>query len=394
MFSSFARFENDCFQQWFTEPVLLRNLQRQASVADLSAANRAAQDFWVLYWYRIWQQSSPSSREQLALGHLTAYLQESCYWVAQHTARQLNGVQFGVSDCFQIAIATVPTLLARYNPNQGASLSTYAGLCFRHTIRDVLRQQREVETRSDWGLLRKASQKQIVEALQALGLGSEQIANYRLVWMAYKTCWTDRTFNNRQLSRPDGETWQAIASFYNDCQGSAVSGATVERWLQDLAGALRRYLQPTVTSLNLPKFEGGGEWQDDFPAAGEDIPWVSLMRQEELQQRRQQKAEISDRLCQAVAAIDGQNRQLLLLYYGQNCTQQQIAEQLQLKQYTVSRRLSRIKQSLLWEIASWSQESQQKKLTSSVLKEIGMALEEWLQNHLQEHAMEGSLLKE
>ncbi|NJL50040.1 MAG: hypothetical protein HC929_24910, partial [Leptolyngbyaceae cyanobacterium SM2_5_2] len=59
-----------------------------------------------------------------------------------------------------------PNVLNRYSPDQGASLKTYASLSFGNTIRDTLRQRQDANSRTDWGLLRKVSQKQLVEALE------------------------------------------------------------------------------------------------------------------------------------------------------------------------------------------------------------------------------------
>ncbi|MEA5449223.1 sigma-70 family RNA polymerase sigma factor [Leptolyngbya sp. CCNP1308] len=378
MFSTLIGFEHDRFQQWLIEPALRRNLQRHDSSA---MGVDPSPDFWVLYWHRIWRDNEPALAQSLALGHLIAFLQETGYWVAQRTARQLKGVQYGVADCFQLAIATIPSLLKSYSPTHGASLATYAGLCFGNALRDRLRQQQEVTSRSDWGLLRKASQKQIIEALQGAGLNPEQVTAHRLAWMAYKTCWAGPTAATRQLSAPDGATWEAIATFCNRQCGEdvpPVTAATAEQWLRATAQALRRLLHPAVVSLNVPKFDDGGEWQDDLPAVGE-TPWGQLIRQEEVQERRRQREQVGERLRGAIASLPDADQQLLRLYYDRHSTQQQIAEQLQIKQYTVSRRLSRVRDALLLDLAQWSQATLHISITSPVLKQMGLVLEEWLQ---------------
>lgn len=409
MFSTFVGFEGDCFQRWLTEPALRRNLRRHnieelddSAVDDSSMkatqAARPTYEFWVLHWHRLWGSNPALAAQRLALGHLTAFLQETCYWTAQRTARQLQGVQYGVADCFQLAIAAVPNLLKGYSPAQGASLATYARLCFGNTLRDRLRQQQEVTSRSDWGLLRKASQKQITEALQGAGLSPEQITGHRLAWMAYKACWAGATAATRQLTAPDRATWEAIATFCNSqraVESPPVTTATVEQWLKAAAQALRRLLHPTVGSLNVPKFEEGGEWQDDLPAAG-DTPWGQLIHQEEVQERQRQRALVGERLRGAIAALPEADQQLLRLYYDRRSTQQQIAEQLQIKQYTVSRRLSRVREALLLDLAHWSQETLHISITSPVLKQMGLVLEEWLQQTFSEpteNAPQDRLLK-
>lgn len=399
LFSTFIAFEDDRFQQWLTAPALRRNLQRQMAHADTVEGDRASQDFWVLYWHRLWEAEQQSAAQRFALGHLTAYLQEACYWVSHRTARQLKGIQYGVADCFQMAIATVPTLLKGYSRDQGASLATYAKLCFGNTIRDVLRQQREVTSRSDWGLLRKASQKQVKEALQAAGLGPEQVTAYRIAWMAYKTCWAGQTAATRQLAAPDTETWAAIANQYNGQMASdsgskreIVTADILEQWLKATTKALRQFLQPDMVSLNVPKFGDGGEWQDDLPAS-DATPWTELMQAEAIQERQQQRAQLSERLRAAIAELSSQDRELLMLYYCQGSTQQQIADRLRIKQYSVSRRLSRVKESLLRNLVTWSRETLHISPTSPAIQQMSLVLEEWLQDVLTKNDVEDCLLE-
>ena len=72
---------------------------------------------------------------------------------------------------------------------------------------------------------------------------------------------------------------------------------------------------------------------------------------------------------------------LLQMYYGQALTQQQMAAALAMQQYTVSRRLSRARESLLTALARWSQDSLHISLTLDVLSYTSTVLEEWLTNH-------------
>ena len=72
-------------------------------------------------------------------------------------------------------------------------------------------------------------------------------------------------------------------------------------------------------------------------------------------------------------------QELLELYYGQQLTQQAIADQMDMLQYKVSRRLSQSRKKLLKTFAKWSQEQWQVELTDDVLSGMGEVLEEWLQ---------------
>lgn len=387
LFSTFIQLADDLFDRWIKDSRLQRSMQRSLQqVGELGNAD-SAEDFWVLYWYRLWK----SNPESLANSHLSAYLQEASYWVAQRVTIQLTSMQYKFSDCFQIAIASLPIVLKGYNPSQGASLKTYASLVFNNTLRDTLRQQKEAGSRTDWGLLRKISQKQLVESLQAAGFSEKAIANYRLAWICFKTyCAPSETPGTRQLSKPDSSTWIAIAQLYNNQRlrqippiESPATPENLERWLKDCAKQIRSYLYPAITSLNVSKSESNsGEILDDLPANNDASPLTNLIIQEEVKERQTRKTEINNVLTVALEKLDPQIQTLLHLYYAQQLTQQQIAAQLEIKQYTVSRRLSSAKETLLLTLAKWSQETLHISLTSPAVRDMGAVLEEWLQKKL------------
>lgn len=342
----------------------------------------ASEQFWALYWYQVWK-AKPEGR---ASGHLAAYVQEACYWVAYKLAARTTSLQSGVSDCFQIAIAALPTVLRNYNPEQGGSFKTYASLVFGNTIRDSLRQQQEANSRTDWGLLRKASQKQLIESLQAAGFSEMTIARYRLVWLGFKAvCVPNQEPATRQLSRPTPAMWQAIAHFYNTQRhqlpdsGSEASTQQLEQWLLSAAKQIRAYLTPTVTSLNQPKTETGGEIQDDLSDGEEASPFARLMAEEEIEERQSQRSQIHHILTTALQNLDAELQTLLKLYYQQSLTQQEIAAQLGIKQYTISRRLSSTREKLLLALAKWSQETLHISLTPTAINGMSIVLEEWLE---------------
>jgi RNA polymerase sigma factor (sigma-70 family) len=396
LFSTFIQFTDDLFDYWVTDSRLRRSIQcTLEQVAELSNADSSEQ-FWVLYWYRLWK----TNPKCLAAGHLSAYLQESCYWVAQRVAIQLTSMQYKLSDCFQIAIISLPVVLRGYNPNQGASLKAYASLVLGNTLRDTLRQRREAGSRTDWGLLRKLSKKQLVESLEAAGFSAVTIASYLLAWTCFKTfCAPSETPATRQLSKPDQATWVAVAQLYNSQRlrqlpptVPEVHPKQLERWLQDCAKQSRAYLYPAITSLNVNKSElGSGELLDDLPDRAGASPFTDLMIQEELQERQTQQTQINAALTVALEKLDPDVQTLLELYYSQRLTQQQIASQLTIKQYTVSRRLNSAKETLLLALAKWSQEMLLISLTSTALRDMSLVLEEWLQEKLSsDYSKDGS----
>ncbi|BAY17663.1 hypothetical protein NIES21_35040 [Anabaenopsis circularis NIES-21] len=375
IFSTFVQFDADRFSRWATESRLRRSIQ--GCLQKIPKEN--SEYFWVLYWYKFCQDSATAS---LAKQHLTAYLQEPCYWTSQKTCAGFASSQFKLSDCFQIAIAQVERVLKGFNPSQSSTLKNYASLIFSTAIRETLRQRQEVDICSDWGLLRKTSQKRLEESLQNTGLSPETVRAYILAGNAFKTLYVpSKASNSRQLSRPDDTTWEAIAKFYNSQSSQPANPETLEKWLLSAAKAVRKYLYPTPDSLNVSKGgDDGFELLDNLPGTQESLI-NEIVAQEEAQARTQQQGEINQILTTAIAQLEAQLQEILQLYYAQQLNQDAIAKQLDMKQYTVSRRLTKAKEVLLRSLANWCKDSLHISVTSDLLKSMSAVMEEWLQNY-------------
>jgi len=383
IFSTFLQLAEDNFRCWMVDPKLRRSMER---LSEKVSGSKAGENFWVLYWYKIWQDCS----DRLAQAHLSAYLQEVCYWSASKTALRFSIAQYKLSDCFQMAIAAVPKVLKGYNPSQNSRLKDYASAVFNSAIRDTLRRRREIDICTDWALLRRLSQKRLVESLENAGLTPENISRYQLAWNCFKTLYVpSQATGTRQLSRPDRETWDAIAQQYVRDRRPSLSSSeppaspeTLERWLKDCAQAARSYLYPAVSSLNVPTSGGTTrELQDYLPATDDESLVAQLIDQENSQVRKSQQAQIDGVLNDAIAKLSSEAREFLHLYYREGLTQQKIAARFEMKQYKVSRRLNRARESLLKALAQWSQQTLNISLNSTAIQGASTVLEEWLQQH-------------
>lgn len=386
VFSTFLQFDADRPAHWAIEAQLRRSMQRCLD-QETGQREATAKDFWALYWHKRWQADALTTPQSLPTAHLSAYLQEACYWAAQRNKTTFSTAQFTLADCFQVAIVQVSKILRGFNSQQGFSLETYAGAVFSGAIRETLRQQQQVDVCTDWGLLRKISQKRLVEALQAAGISESTIAQSVLAWSCFKTLYVPtQVAANRKLPKPEPETWHAIASLYNQERLTAnistnATAAQIEQWLSRSAQAVRSYLNPTLISINTPKAgQDSGEWLDDVTESKDSL-LTELIAQEEDQNRKSQQTELNTVLTTAIAHLDETARSLLQLYYGQQLTQQQMAQQLDIKQYTVSRRLSRAREQLLTALAKWSKDVLHIPVTTDLLSYTNTALEEWLQRH-------------
>lgn len=381
IFSTFVQFDSDRFNSWATDPRLRRNMKQHTNKVA-----RASENFWALYWHKLWQERP----QGLAKQHLAACLQEVCYWSAHKTITGFTSSQYGIADCFQIAILEIERVLKGFDRERGFNLKSYASITFSNIIRELLRQKREIDICSDWSLLRKLSQKRLTEALADAGLNEKVIDRYILAWNCLKTIYVpERSNSTRKLPKPRPETWKAIAELYNRERHTQLSVASdsatpesMEKAMLACVKAARSHLFPNVTSIDKPKpGYDSGTIADSLVGEVEDSLLSDAIASEEAARRSQQHTDINQFLTATIEALNSKERELLELYYAQNLKQSQIAKLLNTQQYNISRKLSRTRKTLLKSLACWSKDTMHISLTSDVLKNISSLLEEWLASY-------------
>ena len=325
----------------------------------------------------------------IAANHLTAYLQEVCYWSAQKLAADVAKKQ-SIADFFQIAIMKIDRAIAGFNVDRGTELKSYASLAFTNAIKDTLRQRQEVEICTDWALLHKVSQKRAIEALQPLGLNPDTIASYVLAWQCFKTIYAPSTGQGlRKLDKPDLSTLTAISDLF-DLERVSILGTssphgnveTIGQWLATCGAAVRSYLYPTLISASQPKSASdSSEFLDDFELTVQASLLTQTIEREDAIERDNQRTQVQQVLLRALVKFNVESQRLLQMYYGQGLTQQEIALQLATKQYTVSRRLTNVRQTLLTALCTWSQATLHKSPDPDVINHMSIAIEEWLTGH-------------
>ncbi len=376
LFSTFIHFKAEYSSVWVVDARLRRSMQhclRNSPEAPVS------ESFWVCYWYSAWLTSPLSLVEQ----HLSAYLQEPCYWASQQMVKRFTSSQYKLPDYFQSGIAEVNTVLKGFNPGKGASLKTYAGIVFPSLLRDILRQRHEVDLCTNWTLLRKISKKRLIEALQNLGLAPATIAQYRLAWACFNEVYIQPAADLK--INPDQHLWAATAALYNSerlnqlSASSTVSAEAIEQWLTSCVTAVRTYLHPPVASLNAPKSDqASGELQDDLAIHLSESLMTEMIAQEDDENRQAQQAQVHSVLTTALGKLQSESQELMRLYYQQRLTQQQIMQQLKMSQASVSRRLTKAREALLTMLVQWSQEELDISPTPTLIKDMSIALDEWL----------------
>ena len=337
--------------------------------------------FWSLYWHEQWREK----RGSIARRHLSAYLQEACYWAAQKAMRVLKHTQFRVSDCFQLASVELDRILLGYDPTRGASLKSYARMAYPSIIRDILRQRQEADICTGWTLLRRVGKKRLVESLDQAGLKPEEVGQYRLAWECYKALYGGGAGTRRQQG-PERKEWDEMAALYNQERqrqlsqpGPELTGRRLEQRLCQSIVWVREYTYPPVSSLNRPRgSQETGELQDELTDPQNPSLMTGLIEQEEAVQRGEQQQELSRVIVDAIGELGPEQGELLRLYYQAGLTQAEIAEAIGVKQYTVSRRLSRSREALIGALVNWSQETLHIQITPALVRSMSEGLEEWL----------------
>jgi hypothetical protein len=125
IFSAFLQFEDDRSQGWAIDPRLNRSMTR-----SIPLESRGGEDFWAAYWLKQYAQQTTVTNPdlRLAIGHLAAYLQETCFWAVNRVMPRVGSIQMKLSDCFQAAITDVPKLLAAFDASQIRCLVIVCGI--------------------------------------------------------------------------------------------------------------------------------------------------------------------------------------------------------------------------------------------------------------------------
>jgi RNA polymerase sigma factor (sigma-70 family) len=377
LFSTFALLEDDRFRRWIDDPRLQRSMQRQLTNPVKSPTEERE---WAIYWHLAYP------KHPLAQSHLTAYLQEVCFWTAQEMTRRLQSTQYTLADYFQIANSEIPRVFKSFGADRGSSFKSYAKLVLTNALKDLLRQRQAADVCSDWSLLRKVSKKRIGEVLLHRGVTEPDTAQYQFAWFCFKTLYIPPETSSQKLPPPDPTVWQAIVELYNTKRqhqlvvpGLALTAAQIDVRLTKLAQWTRSYLYPSVDSLNRSKPEPGtGEVQDDLTDTTHESLLDAAIDREEVQQRVSQQTDLHTVLTQALANLRPELQEILQLFYRDGLSQQELSTQLQMSQPTVSRRMKEAEKLLLAALLTWIESQLNKIPDPNELKTISTTLKEWL----------------
>lgn len=367
--------------QWQHDPRLKRNIQlyaaydRQfAQLCDRCDLHGLEQFFQNLALNddspkQVWE---PFSRKQLAFKHLASYYDLTAYNAAKHISYKYQ--EISGQEAFFVARESLwnsqnlENYLKNYRAENQAKFSTYLQEVLMRTAKDEM----SVGKYSQWRRICKESQKKLREALELAGHSSGEITRILFIREYFKKVY----MMNRVMSpmRKPGEKWpnpepEDFAETAKICQAERFLPSTpieissydreltdnqVQQWLAACTNALnqQKNLENNITSLEeiysaVADRSGRVEIQAVEPSetniknSSQDDRLDRVFESQLQQGKGIQKIQLSDRFW----LVD--RNKVLPLYYGVGLTQKQIADRLQIKQSSISRRLSTYTSNLL-----------------------------------------------
>ena len=370
-FSSF--YQVDPVPSWTCDRTLESNMKRV-----MQQHPEKDEKFWVKYWVK----AAIANTDPLAKQHLSAYLEEPCFWAAKQVF-PIHG--FTHLDYWQIARekANNPLQIFKHLRVHNDRPSHYAQKILRGKILDVIRQGQETKRSSDWGLLRKLSKKRLKTALHNAGIKDPKFYGYLLAWQAFQQVYAPPA-NLRQhqsLPAPTHRQLADMATYYNEqnelCKppNAGVSGNDIQTMLVTCIQVLRQ--NDKVEFKSLDAFEHKDK--TEFNSFDRDKPTLN----DELFDRPIVKPENWDgmkkALAGAIASLPPTDRTILILKYGlTGLTQKEIGQQVGISQSQVSRWLERYNPFLLKALAKWSQTQEGVTVNVEQIHQFSDELELWL----------------
>lgn len=340
--------------------------------------------FWVTYCL----DAAKNGTDSLAVQHLRAYLEEACWQSSKATYRDFSIPDFTWLDYWQIArqAASNPVQIFKNYDIQRGLPSVYAQKKLRGAILDIIRKGQETQRASDWGLLRKLSKKALKTALQTAGIEEPKLSGCVLAWQAFQEVYAPPATvrKNQPLPAPTDAQLADIATYYNDrrfersrtvplsaSHPSAVSAIEIQKMLTTCINAVRANSKIELDSLDA-----------DNPALELETANYSDVQQwhkEEQAAYSEQWEQLKRVLSDAIASLPPTARTMLILEHGLiELNQSDICKEYGLKQFQLSRQLSRHKRYLLEALAQWSQKQAGVTLNVEKINHLSQELDLWL----------------
>ncbi|WP_407888850.1 sigma-70 family RNA polymerase sigma factor [Scytonema sp. NUACC26] len=357
------RFQNNLKSVSSSNSISLTNLQKATNKSSITKESSTT------YQFLSHQGENPKSKSHLGITdspsnarkHLSAYLQEACFWAAQKAYHRFKLLQhkYSLEEYFQIANTGVnppEKIFKNFNLEYShTNIEGYAKTAIVRWIGNTIYKQ-DLEAKrdkfSDLGLLKDVSHKEIREALVDKGLNSAQINFHSLVWQCFDEIFQPtQSQGSSRLETLNERDLQQIVNYYNFLlKRIDVSAVTVsEEKVKEMLATCIQSARDSRTKRFIPLENSENIF--DFKPTPLDI----AIQEEE----REQVQSLVAKLFEEIPEI---GQILLKLWQGLNLTQTEMASVLEKtfpelqKQYQVARHLARYNNAILKNfVTEWNQ---------------------------------------
>ncbi len=373
--------------QWVVEAKLERNIQKKVQMYSEPTV-----EFWARHFLEIVQRTSgnqtrganENKQKSIAEEHLSAYLQEACYWAAYKIQKQFFSIhyKYSLQDLFQIGnlFVSVPgKLVKNFNLEYQHSLENHATVAVYRFIRDKIytnHTEAKREKYSDYGLLKDLSNKELKEALASQGINTNQFDLYCLARQCFDIiCQPQQRQGSCNLEPPRHSDLIQIVELYNQqinqlkLPETSVDINIIQEMLSTCILAARNYRTKPVLSLK----------NDDI--FSEDVPTLcnTLIQIEEREQ-------IESIIEEIFIDIPDVGQTMFKLWLGLNITQTEVATVLKnnhpelLHQHKLAQNFSKYNRDILKSfVQQWNQLHPEIVLNDKNIENIQNNLNECLQ---------------
>lgn len=360
---------------WISDDRLARNIKK------FSENDRQINEqYFSIYLLKIARQNHNQESQKIpnpliARHHLSAYLEENCYYQAREIYRKLQPYNYNVTKVgiFLMAreVAANPETFKDYNSSL-SSFSTYAGNKIYEKVIDKLRQGRDEEKYSDTGLLRHISLTKFQESLNLADIKEEEKKRCLLALKCFKKKYlpTEKQGNNK-LKPPSEKDLEGFTKLYQNLspEKEKITGKEILRLLDICLEALKRARKKTFIPLD------GIEIEKDWENVTNNNP---IYQQESLELQQQ----IHIVLVGLIQNFPDKAKKIFELEFGLNITQEDVGEYfLRITQGSVNKQIKTQRKKILKAVGIWSQDNWQITLSSEQLKVIDKELKPYLENY-------------
>ncbi|MBD2200177.1 MULTISPECIES: hypothetical protein [Calothrix] len=398
---------------WLRDRKLFHHFQEHYSLKQ-----KDNEEFWVEYWLEKSRHANPNI---FAHKHIASYLEETTYWLSEKLAKIDSQINYSAQDLMQVARINLlnqekfARLFNKYDATRG-SITKFAQYRLGTVLYDFIHIGQTKRKYSDAGLLRNVSYEFIKDALSNFGIqnteGNYKLSQHLFAWRCFNEIYKPRKeAGSQKLAWPNREQLEAIANRYNQLLAKPqelISNGKSNRWLRACVTALqqttinreeleelllicvkalRNNTSPTIDSLDRLL----GTAFDDRQATlidtieSQDLSNYYEDREDEPDELvNQEWNEIQTIIFNAYEQLPQAKKKMLQLEFGLDITQGEIANAFEVAQTTVSR----VKNTLLKAVTSWSQERYKLTLNPQQIRDISNSLDSYLSRYFQSNFSE------